>query len=66
MNYITHDLELATIFHALKIWRYYLLEKPFKLEMDHQSLKYLFTQPYLNARKRRWMQFLVEYDFGIK
>jgi hypothetical protein len=25
VNYLTHDLELATVLHALKIWRHYLL-----------------------------------------
>jgi hypothetical protein len=25
-NYPTHDLELATVVHALKIWRHYLME----------------------------------------
>ena len=25
VNYPTHDLELAVVVHALKIWRYYLL-----------------------------------------
>jgi hypothetical protein len=24
-HYLTHDLELATIVHALKIWRHYLM-----------------------------------------
>jgi hypothetical protein len=24
LNYPTHDLELAAVVHALKIWRYYL------------------------------------------
>jgi len=52
LNYATHDLELAAVVHALKIWRNYLLGKPFRLETDHQSLKYLFTQPNLNARQR--------------
>jgi len=27
MNYPTHDLELAAVVHALKIWRHYLLRK---------------------------------------
>ena len=48
--YTTHDLELAAIIHALKMWSHYLLGKPFELEIDHQSLKYLFTQPDLNAK----------------
>jgi hypothetical protein len=33
--------------------------------MDHQSLKHLFTQRDLNARQRRWSEFMSEYDFGI-
>jgi hypothetical protein len=27
VNYLTHDLELAVVVHALKIWRHYLMEK---------------------------------------
>jgi hypothetical protein len=27
MNYPAHDLELATIVHALKLWRHYLMGK---------------------------------------
>jgi hypothetical protein len=27
VNYMTHDLELAAIVHALKIWRHYLMGK---------------------------------------
>ena len=30
------------------------------------SLKYLFDQPSLNARKARRMEFLCEFDFEIK
>jgi hypothetical protein len=33
--------------------------------MDHQSLKHLFTQRDLNARKTQWSEFMSEYDFGI-
>jgi hypothetical protein len=39
VNYPTHDLELATVVHALKIWRHYLMEKRCELYMDHKSLK---------------------------
>jgi len=52
LNYATHDFELAAVVHALKMWRHYLLGKPFRLEIDHQILKYLFTQTELNARQR--------------
>jgi hypothetical protein len=33
--------------------------------MDHQSLKNIFTQRDPNTRKRRWSEFMSEYDFGI-
>jgi hypothetical protein len=42
-HYLTHDLELATVVHALKIWRHYLMGKRCELYTDHKSLKYLFT-----------------------
>jgi hypothetical protein len=40
--------------------------KRFELRIDHNGLKYLFDQPNLNARQRRWLEFLSEYDFDIK
>ena len=43
INYSTHDLELAVVAHALKIWRHYLLENVCHIYTDHKSLKYIFT-----------------------
>jgi hypothetical protein len=63
--YATHDLELAVVMLALKLWRHYLVGRNFELKTDHQSLKHLFTQRDLNARQRRWSEFMSEYDFGI-
>ena len=39
-----------------------------KLELRsyHCDLKYLLDQPTLNARQARWLEFLCEFDFGIK
>lgn len=65
LNYPTHDLELAAVVHALVRWRHFLLGHRFELHSDHQSLQYIFTQPNLNARQRRWMEFLCEYDFDV-
>jgi hypothetical protein len=48
--YATHDLELAAVMLALKIWRNYLVGRSFELKTNHQSLKHLFTQRDLNAR----------------
>jgi hypothetical protein len=41
-NYPTHDLELAVIVYALKIWRHYLFREKVEIYTDHQSLKYIF------------------------
>jgi hypothetical protein len=65
VNYVTHDLELAVIVHALKMWRHYLLGRKFVLMTDHYGLRYLFDQPKLNARQARWMALLSEFDFEI-
>jgi hypothetical protein len=63
--YTTHDLELASIMLALKLWRHYLVGRNFELKMDHESLKHIFTQRDLNARQRQWSEFMSEYDFGV-
>ena len=66
MNYPTHDLELAVIVFALKIWRHYLYGEKCKVFMDHKSLQYLFTQMDLNLRQRRWIELLSDYDCMIE
>ncbi|KAM1863067.1 hypothetical protein ACFX14_003456 [Malus domestica] len=65
-NYPTHDLELAAIVFALKIWRHYLYGEKCKIFTDHKSLQYLFTQHDLNLRQRRWMELLSDYDCTIE
>jgi hypothetical protein len=64
--YVTDDLELAAIVHALKKWRNYLMGKRFELRTDHNGLKYLFDQPTLNARQSRWLEFLCDSKFDTK
>ncbi|GAU46468.1 hypothetical protein TSUD_402350 [Trifolium subterraneum] len=64
-NYPTHDLELAAIIFALKIWRHHLYGVQFALYSDHKSLRYLFDQKELNMRQRRWMEYLKDFDFEL-
>ncbi|KAK8701276.1 hypothetical protein V6N13_019666 [Hibiscus sabdariffa] len=66
LNYPTHDLELAAVIFALKIWRHYLYGEKCYLYTDHKSLKYLMTQKELNLRQRRWLELLMDYDFEIE
>src|SRR4051812_29818803 len=64
-NYPTHDRELVAVVHALKTWRHYLLGNHCQIFSDHQSLIYIFTQPDLNLRQRRWIELIKDYDVGI-
>ncbi|WVZ52135.1 hypothetical protein U9M48_003223 [Paspalum notatum var. saurae] len=65
LNYPTHDLELAAVVHALKIWRHYLYGQRCEIYTDHKSLKYIFTQNELNMRQRRWLELIKDYDMDI-
>lgn len=65
-NYLTHDLKLEVIIHALNVWRHYLLGGWFVLTSDHIGLRYLFDQLNLNARKARWLALISEFDFDIR
>ena len=56
-------MELAAIVFALKAQCHYLYGEKFEVFSDHKSLKYIFTQPDLNMRQRKWMKSLEDYDF---
>jgi hypothetical protein len=66
VNYPTHDLELAAVVHALKIWRHYLLGNVCNIFTNHKSLKYIFTQPELNMRQRRWLELIKDYNLNMQ
>jgi len=42
-NYPMHDLELAAVIFALKIWRHHLYGVRCEICTGHKSLKYIFT-----------------------
>jgi hypothetical protein len=65
LNYPTHDLELAAVVHALKIWRHYIMGTKCQVYTDHKSLKYIFTKKDLNLRQRRWLELIKGYDLEI-
>jgi hypothetical protein len=65
LNYPTHDLELTTVVHALKIWRHYIMGTKCQVYTDHKSLKYIFTQKDLNLRQHRWLELIKDYDLEI-
>ena len=61
-NYPTHDLVLAAVVFALKIWLHYLYGEKCRIFTNHKSLKYLLTQKDLNLRQYRWLELFKDYD----
>ena len=61
-NYPIHDLELATVVFALKIWRPYLYKETCQVFTDHKSLKYFLNHKELNLRQRRWLKRIKDYN----
>ena len=66
LNYPTHDLELAAVIFALKLWRHYLLGDRVEIYTDHKSLKYVFTQKDLNMRQRRWLELMADFEIDLQ
>jgi hypothetical protein len=64
-SYPTHDLELAAVIHALKIWRHHLMGTKCHIYTDHKSLKYIFMQEDLNMRQRRWLELIEYYNLEV-
>jgi hypothetical protein len=64
-HYPTHDLELAAIVMVLQMWRHYLHGNVVHIYTDHKILKYIFTQPDLNMRQRRWLELIKDYELEV-
>jgi len=66
LNYLTHDLELAMIIHALNMCTRYLLGRRTTSMNYHSGLRYMFDQRNRNARQARWLATLSDFDFEIR
>jgi hypothetical protein len=64
-HYPTHDLELAAVVMALRMWHHYLLGNAIHIYTDHKSLKYIFTEPDLNMRQQRWLELIKDYELEV-
>jgi hypothetical protein len=65
INYPVHDLELAAVVFALRVWRHYLYGPRVQIFTDYKSLRYLMTQKELNMRQRHWVELIKDYDCVI-
>ncbi|GBG74546.1 hypothetical protein CBR_g18957 [Chara braunii] len=59
----TYEKELYAVYKALTHWRHYLLGRFFILRTDHQTLRWMRTQPVLSDALKRWIEVIDEYDF---
>ncbi|GBG63445.1 hypothetical protein CBR_g38065 [Chara braunii] len=59
----TYEKELYAIYKAFTHWRHYLLGRFFYVRTDHQTLKWMRTQPVLSDALKRWIEVIEQYDF---
>ncbi|GBG64315.1 hypothetical protein CBR_g41516 [Chara braunii] len=59
----TYEKELYAVYKALTHWRHYLLGKFFIFRTDHQTLRWMRTQPVLSDTLKRWIEVIEQYDF---
>ena len=64
-NYSTPEKEALAIVSFIKRYNNYLQGSHFILETDHQSLKYMEQNKFINAKIMRWILSLQEYSFRI-
>jgi hypothetical protein len=50
---------------ALIAWQHYLLGNVIHIYTDHKILKYIFTQPDLYMRQRRWLELIKDYELEV-
>ncbi|GBG88011.1 hypothetical protein CBR_g46382 [Chara braunii] len=62
----TYERELYALYKALVHWRHFLLGRFFYLRTDHQTLKWIKTQPALSDALKRWIEVIDQYDFTLE
>ncbi|GBG92019.1 hypothetical protein CBR_g54114 [Chara braunii] len=62
----TYERELYALYKALVHWRHFLLGRFFYLRTDHQTLKWIKTQPTLSDALKRWIEVIDQYDFKLE
>ena len=64
-RYHATNREFMAIFRACMKWRQYLHGNKCTIYTDHESLKYIYVLPHLNARQAHWLERLAELDLLI-
>ncbi|GBG77111.1 hypothetical protein CBR_g23436 [Chara braunii] len=59
----TYEKELYAVYKALTHWRHYLHGRFFILRTDHQTMRWIRTQPVLSDALKHWIEVIEQYDF---
>jgi hypothetical protein len=62
----SYDKEFYATVQALNKWRHYLMPKEFVPYSDNHALQFISSQPKLNQRHAKWVEFLQNFTFVIK
>lgn len=65
LNYAVHEKETLAVVHAVGKFRHLLYGVHTDVYTDHESVRYLLTQPSLSRRQARWLSKLQELDLRI-
>ena len=60
-----HELKTLAILEALIKWEDKLIGYKIHVITDHKALEFFKTQSTLTARQRRWMDYMLKFDFDI-
>lgn len=55
LMYPTREKELLAALHAMRLWRVYLIDKPFYINTDHKTLQSIVEQKTCSQRLARWL-----------
>ncbi|XP_059289576.1 uncharacterized protein LOC132043104 [Lycium ferocissimum] len=64
-GYLAHNLTLAAMVLAIKIWRHYLYRVHVDIFTYHKNLQYTFKRREFNILQRSWLELLKHYDIDI-
>ncbi|WVZ81482.1 LOW QUALITY PROTEIN: hypothetical protein U9M48_028855 [Paspalum notatum var. saurae] len=65
-NYPTHDLELAAVVHAPKVWRHYRLATSVRCIPTTRASSTFSPSSTSNPRQRRWLELIKDFDMSIR
>jgi len=54
------------VIQALCYWQHYLLPQKIVLFLNHEALKYIYSQKKLNTRHGHWIEFLQDHTFTLR